>query len=413
MMRLRIPAASIVGACLLTASASYAVSGSTHKLTPSAMMEAKLKPSQARMKAAHESIKEASKGLVPALTQNSGAWTAKYNLYVGCTNTPAGKTYSTIQDAVDAAYPYTVITVCPGTYQAGGAGTGITVLTSYIEIQGKSDHSGAETIVCSSTPQPLDDSWGIVLAGSYDKVRYLTFNDCNQGVAAGSFLAPTKNNTIDCNWFNDDYIGITTYGGGHYQISWNNVQDSYYGIWTEYDTDDTIYKNHLTGDGSGGLTAAGPIRPNAVRDQSLDGSTVGILLEGGVGAKVSTNTASAFGYGLELYYYNTITTVESNHLNGNVYVGAYIYDENSGDVFQNNYANSNEGGFVVDDPTNGAEAVPDSGPIKFLNNSAYGNSIDDYYDGTYPYSGDPSANKGTADYYKGNKGTIADPASIL
>ena len=119
---------------------------------------------------------------------------------------------------------------------------------------------------------------------------------------------------------------------------------------------------------------------------------------------------SATEYALTLYYYTSFSTVESNHLDGNYY-GVLLETETTGNTFEDNWANANTYGFLTEDDTDGVNAVPDSGPNKFLKNHAFGNSSYDYYDDTT--SSDPSTNAGTADYYKGNKGNVAYPAAIL
>jgi hypothetical protein len=112
---------------------------------------------------------------------------------------------------------------------------------------------------------------------------------------------------------------------------------------------------------------------------------------------------------------NTFATVTSNHFDGNV--GGIILDvpdNNSGNTFEKNYANGNVEYGIGSYKDNGAAAVPDSGPNKFLNNHAFGNGAYDYIDDTFPYSGsDPNTNSGTADYYKGNKGNTASPPAIF
>ena len=88
-------------------------------------------------------------------------------------------------------------------------------------------------------------------------------------------------------------------------------------------------------------------------------------------------------------------------------------DGNSGNKFSSNYANGNAFGFDSDD-TSGADAVPNSGANSFEKNHAIGNTQYDFVDATYGYTGpDTSTNAATADYYKGNKGSTALPASIL
>src|SRR5580658_7926053 len=93
-------------------------------------------PNSPRLTAAREQGLAEAKSLVTPLSKNPDSWTPLYNLYVGCTGKPVDDSYTTIQAAVAAALPYTVINVCPGAYYAGGSDTGISVYTSFVKIKG-------------------------------------------------------------------------------------------------------------------------------------------------------------------------------------------------------------------------------------------------------------------------------------
>ena len=255
--------------------AAYATTGNhTHK-TPSELIRETVKPgpNSPRMQAYREQAKAELEGRVTAQTESASGWKAKYNLYVGCTTSPAGSTYSTIQDAVAAAYPYTSIHVCPGTYSAGGADTGISVNTSFIEIVGVSPHAGAETVVCDSTPNPSDDSWGIYFAGSYSKVKNMTFNDCYYGMYVGD--EQNKHDEVSNSWFNGDTYGIYSEYGDHSTYSNNHFQTNYDAIYAEFDYDDTICGNRIEGDGSN--------------------DEYGIYIYYGIGTKIASNSSERHG----------------------------------------------------------------------------------------------------------------------
>lgn len=119
---------------VLAVSASHAVAASRPHLKPHHLMKGqslKANPNGSRLGSARQEAMVESQGLMPeaAITESSSGWTPKHWLYVGCNTKPASVTFSTIQAAVAAAQRYTVIKVCPGEYQAGGADTGITVNT--------------------------------------------------------------------------------------------------------------------------------------------------------------------------------------------------------------------------------------------------------------------------------------------
>jgi hypothetical protein len=173
-----------------------------------------------RLKAARAEAAAELRGVVTPrmLAESSSSSPYVYNLYVGCTTSPAGETYSTIQDAVAAALPYTTISICPGIYLAGGASTGITVSTSYVKIKGVAPHSGSETVYCDpGSPDPTDDSFGFYLNGSNDTIENLTIEDCSFGVYSGS-LTEVKGTEVMSNWFNGDYDSIESYFGYKVEI---------------------------------------------------------------------------------------------------------------------------------------------------------------------------------------------------
>jgi hypothetical protein len=367
-----------------------------------------------RLKGAREQALAESKGAVTPLVKSPSGWTAKYNLYVNCNGKPLDETYPSIQEAVAAALPYTVINVCPGTYQAGGPATGIDVETSFVEIKGVSAHSGAETLVCDDTPNPDDDSWGIYLGGEYDSVVNMTINGCEWGVPIDGTTddSVVSNDEVWNSWFNDDYYGVSIDYCDGCQVRDSKFSSNFFPIWTYGDVKDDLSGNNIEGDGTG--------------------DDDGIVVEYSVSARIECNTVSASWAGLDFGYpgdivpettadvveedsgSNDLAYVKGNHFNGNEF-GVLIFCDNSGNKFEDNYANGNiYVGFYTEDDTNGVNAVPDSGPDQFLSNHAFGNGVWDYFDDTYGYTGpDTATNDGTADFYKNNKGNYADPASIL
>jgi hypothetical protein len=294
--------------------------------------------------------------------------------------------------------PNTLIKVCPGIYEAGGAGTGITVNTSNIKIQGVLSHSGAQTLFCDTTADPMDSSFGIKLLGSDDAVQYMTIEDCDLGVVSGG-TTTVKTNGIWNNWFNGDYTSIGTELGNQVSVKDNWITNSFFAIESIADEKDTITGNTIEGDGS--LTQDG------------------IYAELGVSACIKNNVVTGVEIGLDFSGdvsspggFNTFATVTSNHFDGNA-GGVILRNNNSGNTFESNYANGNGIGFGSD-ATNGDDAVPTSGPNKFLKNTAFGNLDDDYVDLTFGYTGhDPNTNAGTADWWMGNKGNTADPPALL
>jgi hypothetical protein len=370
-----------------------------------------LNPNSPRLVAAREEAKAEAKGLVTAQAlkdASSSGFEAKYTLYVGCTTTPAGVTYPTIQDAVAVALPHTLIEVCPGTYAAGGAGTGITVSTAYIKIQGVLHHSGAETLSCGSGPDPSDGSFGLEFNASYDTVQYLTIEDCDIGVASlnpsASSTTPVglRNNGVWGSWFNGDTISIVSEYGYDFEAKDNRISVGEYGIASVAGIKDDITGNTIEGDG--GTEQVGILLALTVSDTVTNNVVTGATVGLDFGALVGGGTDEGF---------NTFACVESNHFDGNA-AGVAIVDDNTGNTFKKNYANGNSVAGFLSDNTEGADAVPDAGPNVFLDNQAFGNGTIDYYDETAGYVGDnPNTNSDTADYYKGNKGKNASPPAIL
>ena len=387
-----------------SASASHAAAGTNHRLKPHYAMKGQVldsNPETSRLTAARNEALAESKGIntESALAETSSGWTPKHWLYVGCRTKPANATFPTIQAAVSAARLYTVIKVCSGQYQAGGPDTGITVSTSYIEIEGVSAHPGAQTLLCGSTPSPDDLSWGIWLQGSHDTVQNMTVENCAFGVESGN-LTEVRNNAIVNNWFIADNQSVATYFGYMNKIENNNISNSDYPIFSYAGISDAIVGNNVEGDGT----------------FTQDGIAIALS----VSAKIQNNTVASAAYGLDFgastvdadYGFNSDAYVTCNHFDGNG-VGVNIANNNSGNKFLSNYANGNTFGFKSDE-TSGADAVPTSGANIFEKNRAYGNTQYDYVDATFGYTGtDSSTNEGTADYYKYNKGNTALPPSIF
>ena len=405
--RSRFAALGLALACAwlaLAASASHAAEVTHYRLkTHHAMRGQRLAPNRytSRLTAARqEALAELEGGVTEsAIAETSIGWTAKHWLYVGCTTKPSNVTYSTIQDAVAAARLYTVIKVCPGQYQAGGPDTGITVSTSYIAIEGVSAHSGVQTLLCGSSPNPEDLSWGIWLLGSHDTVENMTIEGCAFGVESGD-VSELRNNTIANNWFNGNYESIATYFGYQNKIEDNHISNSDYPILSYAGIKDTIVGNTVEGDGT----------------FTQDGIAIGLSIS----AKIQNNNVTGTAYGLDFGAItlgvadglNAFADVISNHFDGTG-VGVNITNNNSGNKFSCNYANGNAFGFDSDD-TSGADAEPNSGANSFEKNHAIGNTTYDFVDATYGYTGpDSYTNAGTADHYKGNKGHSALPASIF
>lgn len=172
-------------------------------------------PNTPRLVAARKDLADEAKGLVTekALADVSTGWTAKHKLYVGCVGTPDGSTFPTIQEAVAAAQLYTVIKVCPGTYYAGGADTGITVNMSYIEIEGASAAEAAEVLWCDSTPQPTDNSYGFLLLGSHDVVKNMSIAGCDFAIESGLNTEVIHNQIVN-NWFDGNFARFTSTTAG-------------------------------------------------------------------------------------------------------------------------------------------------------------------------------------------------------
>jgi len=360
-----------------------------------------LNPYTPRLTAARQESLAESQGLVSesAIANTSSGWTPRHWLYVGCKTKPANLTFPTIQAAVAVAQLYTVVKVCPGQYQGGGPDTGITVTTSYIAIEGVSAHSGAQTLLCGTSPNPEDLSWGIWLLGSHDTVQNMTVEDCAFGVESGD-VTEVRNNTIANNWFNADYESIATYLGYQNKIENNYISNSDYPIFSYAGINDAIVGNIVEGDGT----------------FTQDGIAIGLS----VSAKIQNNNVTGTAYGLDFGAttlgvtdgLNSDADVIGNHFDGNG-VGVNIANNNSGNKFSSNFANGNTFGFDSDE-TSGADAVPNSGANSFEKNHAIGNSQYDFVDATYGYTGaDSDTNSGTADHYKGNKGSTALPASIF
>jgi hypothetical protein len=368
-----------------------------------------LNPSSPRLVAAREEAKAEAKGLVTAQAlkdASSSSFKATYTLYVGCTSTPVDVTYSTIQAAVAAALPHTLIEVCPGTYAAGGAGTGITVSTAYIKIQGVLHHSGAETLSCGSGPNPTDGSFAFELNGSYDSVQYLTIEDCDIGVASFNPVSTTptgvRNDAVSDSWFTGDSLSIVSEYGYDFEAKDNWISVGEYGIASVAGVKDDITGNTIEGDG--GTEQVGILLALTVSDKVTNNVVTGATVGLDFGALAGGGTNEGF---------NTFACVESNHLDGNE-GGVIIIDNNTGNTFKKNYANGNSEFGFGSDATNGANAVPDAGPNVFLDNHAFGNVAYDYLDESGGYVGNnPNTNSATADYYKGNKGNIASPPAIL
>lgn len=388
----------------LAASAGHAAEVTSYRLKPHHAMKGQLQdpnPNASRLTAARQEALAESQGSITesAIAETSSGWTPRHWLYVGCTTKPVNVTYPTIQAAIAAAQLYTVIKVCPGQYLAGGPDTGIIVNTSYIAIEGVSAHSGAQTLLCDTSPNPEDLSWGIWLLGSHDTVQNMTVEDCAFGVESGD-VSEVRNNAIANNWFNGDYESIATYLGYQNKIEDNYISNSDYPILSYAGIKDAIVGNTVEGDGT----------------FTQDGIAIGLS----VSAKIQNNNVTGAAYGLDFGAttlgvadgFNADDDVIGNHFDGNG-VGVNITNNNSGNKFSCNYANGNAFGFDSDD-TSGADAVPNAGANSFEKNHATGNTMYDYVDATYGYTGpDNYTNAGTADHYKGNKGHTALPDSIF
>ena len=183
----RLLAVTLVCACPAFAAAAQPALHPKPQLKPLHFLKGQVldkNPNSPRLKAARAEALAASKGVVTesAIADVSTGWTPKHTLYVGCTTTNPSATYSTIQDAVAAAGRlYTVIKVCPGTYDAGGEDTGISIATSYIEIEGMVKQPGAEIVTCDGG----NNSWGFWFLGSHDVIKNMTIENCEYGVASG------------------------------------------------------------------------------------------------------------------------------------------------------------------------------------------------------------------------------------
>ncbi len=395
-------AGALVCACSAFAAAPHSALDShfQHK-KPFHMMKGQTpykSPNAARLVAARKELADEAKGLVTeqALANVSTGWTAKHKLYVGCTSTPVGSTYSQIQDAIDAAQLYTVIKVCPGTYD-----TGVLVNKSFIEIEGTSATEGAEILLCGGT------GYGIELLASHDVIKNMSIGGCEYGVAAGEDTETTKNQIVN-NWLADNFTSIYLYIGGQATVEGNSILASEYGI-----VDYGGIKNKIIGntvEGSGGAdgiamayTVGDQVKNNCVSDTEIGIDIGGYALTTTLVAKTTTSVGD--------YGFNTGADVISNYTYDNL-GGIYLWNNNSGNRIQSNTVEDALVGIGADN-TSGADASPDAGTNRFEKNKASGNDSD-YEDETAPYSGnDTQANAGTADFWKGNKGTTATPPAIL
>jgi hypothetical protein len=376
-----------------------------------------MKPNNPRLVEARKEAEAEDKGIVTpkALATSNGGWKIKRTFYVGCSGEPGASSFTTIQDAVATAELYTLIKVCPGTYDTSGDNA-VVISKSYIEVEGVSSHSGAETVSCGDTPNPEDGSAAFVILASHDILKNLTINNCGYGVQTGE-ESEIRSTEILTSFFNGNFEGVGLNIGYQTEIQGNKFEDNVFPIFDYGGIKDVISGNTITGDTSGeedGIASQFTVS-SKISNNTVTGAFAGLDFAPFNPNQRTADTAKAKPADVEPVEgqgFNTGADVTSNHFNENV-IGVLLGANDSGNKLVSNYANSNGIGFYSDE-TSGAFAFPDAGTNRLEKNSAKGNSEVDYVDETYGYSGaDPEVTNGTADYYYKNKGCTAYPSSLV
>ena len=247
----------------------------------------------------------------------------------------------------------------------------------------------------------------IELLGSHDVIKNMSIGDCEYGVAAGEATETTKNQIVN-NWFGENFTSIYLYIGGQTTVEGNSIFASDYGIVDYGGIKNSIIGNTVKGSGGAdgialAYTVGDQVKHNCVSDTEIGIDMGGYALTTTLATTTKTNVAE--------YGFNTGADVISNYTYNNL-VGIYLWNNNSGNRIQSNTAEDALVGIYADD-TSGADASPDAGTNRFEKNKASGNGTD-YEDDTTGYAGnDTQTNAGTADYWKGNKGTTALPSTLL
>jgi parallel beta-helix repeat protein len=316
---------------------------------------------------------------------NSADWEPRYTLFVACPYTPSARTYPNIGAAVSAAQPYTLILVCRET-DAGS----VDIATDHIAIQGV----GAPGNAIVNCPGNLDHL-GIGVDASYVRIRNLTFQNCYAGVLFNVSTSPSgfQYGEVSSSAFIGNATGILSQLSAYIRVTNNRFRNTSYGIYLDGDISDSAFGNDISAD-------------------QIEFAYVAITVETDTGSRVSENAVRSYQYAIVLEG-GSLSTVEDNRMYGNN-SGLYSF-ATEGDVIRDNTANGGNYGFYLDidngvnDP-NATNPLPD----RILFNEAFGNSVDDYFDGTAPYTGGaPGTNDGTANYYDGNRGKTASPPAIL
>lgn len=358
-----------------------------------------------RMQAARQEALASQSGKIATATAprfaNEGR-SSKHTLYVGCTNTPLGSTFTGptgISDALAVVVPNTTIKVCAGTYFGGNL-----LLTPRVAIVGQGPSGG---VVVSCTP-PVSGvntvssiPFGIATGASYDRIENVTVTNCTFGVFLnGNFVNGILNNTlptpITANELTDavlsgNGVGASTAACDGCDIEESSFDHNAVALANVEDVEDRFVGNAIDGNENG----------------------TGIILISSIKTVVKGNTVVGSDFGLStLVGAVEFSTIENNHFDGNV-TGVLLLDGASGNLLKQNTANSNlDDGFFAD-ATTGANAPGNQLPNRFLSNKAHGNGNLDFEDLTAGYVGPVSGtNDGTANYYKGNKGTNTAPVGL-
>ena len=310
-----------------------------------------------------------------------GDFTTKHTIYVGCTG--VSPNYVDLPPAVAAAKPYTLITVCPGTYSGGSVST-----TDHLKIKGKGTAKGV-VVDCNNQVGQT----GIEIEAAHDFVDNLTVQNCpvygveitNQDLG---FVQNVDSRVLN-SLFNNNGTAVSVTQCDQCQVTSNQVSvaDTEYGIEDDYTTGDIISGNKVD---CGGHT----------------NGTDGLYIVADAKATVTGNTAQKCEYGFE-FNTNADSKFSDNTAHGNV-EGFYFDADNINNLFQGNTANNNTDDGVFLNTPNGADVVPNAPPNKFEKNTAKGNGSFDLQDGTFGCG----LTDNTCNIWHQNKATVCNPSSI-
>ncbi|HOO53398.1 MAG TPA: NosD domain-containing protein [Methanothrix sp.] len=255
------------------------------------------------------------------LTNNSGPLTL--------TVCASGCDYTSIQAAINSAWPGDTVEVQSGTYREN------VIVNKTLTLRGVDTGTGLPVVDADGSGSAITlNADGCTLEGFVAK---------NAGSTGDSGIELTShNNTISGNTVTANYHGIRLESSSGNTVSGNTATgNSWYGIDLYSSSENNISGNTATGSSIGAGIHLGSISNNNIvtGNNASNNNGYGISLGFSSENNVSGNIASGNDYGIRLDY-SSGNTVTDNTANGNDY-GIHVASSNGNTIYQNTFSNTN------------------------------------------------------------------------